>query len=115
MALCRLEPGQRMPEWAGEGFVASARTADELSIVCEASRVPAGVKASRGWRALRVAGTLDLAATGVLVSLLAPLGDAGVPIFVISTYDTDYVLVPGDRLDDAGTVLRAAGHSCSGR
>jgi hypothetical protein len=58
-----------------------------------------------------VAGPLDLSLTGVLASLAEPLRDAGVPIFVVSSYDTDFVLVPGDRLVDATTALTRAGHS----
>ena len=110
MALCRLEPGDPIPDWAGGDFLASVRTAEELSLVSESSRVPDSVDASAGWRALRVAGTLDLSLTGVLLALLAPLERAGIPIFAISSYDTDYVLVPGDRLDQALNALREAGH-----
>jgi hypothetical protein len=90
------------------------RTAAELSVVCEEGAVPDAVRAQRGWRALEVSGPLDLAMTGVLASLAVPLADAGVPIFAVSTYDTDYVLVPGARLHDAVTALRAAGHHVDG-
>jgi hypothetical protein len=78
--------------------------------VCPAARVPDDVRAERGWRALAVAGPLDFALTGVLAALAGPLADAGVSIFAIATYDTDYVLVRADRLADAVGALRAAGH-----
>ena len=102
-----------MPEWAtagGEPLHVLVRTAAELTVVCEAARVPPDARAERGWRALEVVGPLDLALTGVLVSLLEPLARAGVAIFAVSTYDTDHVLVRADRLDDAVAALRAAGH-----
>ena len=67
--------------------------------------------ADDGWRALRVAGQLDLTETGVLASLAAPLAEAGVPIFAISTHDTDYLLVKDEKLEDAVAALTAAGHS----
>jgi len=108
LALCRLEPGDRLPDWADGELVATVRTRDELSVVCEASAAP--VNASGSWRALRVAGTLDLSLTGVLLALVAPLEEAGIPIFAISSYDTDYVLVPGNQLDQAVSTLREAGH-----
>jgi hypothetical protein len=108
---------------AGE-FVSVTRTAEELSVVAPLGqlhrerppgtqyRVPEGRSHQIGspLRAFRVAGTLEHDLTGVLVSLAAPLADVGVPIFAVSTFDTDYVLVPEDRLDDALTALRGAGH-----
>lgn len=79
--------------------------------MCAPGAAPPGAELSGPWRALRVAGPLDHGQTGVLVSLAAPLADAGAPIFAISTYDTDYVLVPADRADDASEALLAAGHT----
>jgi hypothetical protein len=90
--------------------VATVRTGEELSVVCDADSLPDGVDCSRGWRALRVVGTMDLALTGVLARLLTPLADVEIPIFAISSFDTDYVLVQGDRLDEALAALTAAGH-----
>lgn len=109
LAICRLDPAGEPPAWAGGELVATVRRGAELSVVCDGASVPNGVAASRGWRALRVAGTLDLALTGVLAAILEPLADAGIPIFAVSSYDTDYVLVPGDRLDDALAALAKAG------
>lgn len=111
-AVCRLPAGGEVPAWAneGEGLRAVVRTPEELSIVCDERAVPAGVEASGGWRAMRVVGRLDLSLTGVLIELLAPLEGAQIPIFAISTFDTDYVLVPAGRLDDASTALESAGH-----
>jgi hypothetical protein len=86
------------------------RTPDELSIVCAAGAVPDGSRSERGWRALRVAGPLDFSLTGVLVSLLAPLADAAVPAFAVSTHDTDYLLVKEESLARAADALRRAGH-----
>ena len=90
------------------------RTASELSIVCPDASVPAAVTAHRGWRAIAVDGTLDFALTGVLASLASPLASAGVSIFAVSTYDTDYVLVQQDALDRAVAALAAAGHRVHG-
>jgi hypothetical protein len=103
-----------VPAWAepGDGALhAVVRTPGELTVVCDAARVPAGVPAERSWRALEVQGPLDLALTGVLAAIAAPLARADVAIFAVSTFDTDYVLVRGDRLDAAVAALRAAGHT----
>jgi hypothetical protein len=111
-AVCRLPAGAALPAWAIAGSLyAVTRTAEELSIVCAQAQVPDGVTCQPGWRCLQVAGPLDFAMTGVLASLAGPLAAAGVSIFAISTYDTDYLLLPGDGLAQAVTALRSAGHT----
>jgi hypothetical protein len=112
-AIVRLRAGAGLPWWAASSdeLLSFTRTADETSLVCEAGRVPAGLKAETGFRALRVEGTLPFSATGVVASIASPLADVGVSIFTISTFDTDYVLVREASLDDAVRVLRKAGHS----
>ncbi len=96
-----------MPDWAirSTDFLSITRTADELSIVCEEDNIPAGIKAEKGWRAIRVEGPLDLKMTGILSSILDPLAEAKISIFAVSTYETDYILVKSDRIDDARRVL----------
>lgn len=110
-AVCRLPAGAESPEWAeSEAFSSVSRTAEETSVVCEAASVPADVRCDRDWRALMVAGPLDFGLTGVLLSIARPLADAGVSIFAVSTFDTDYVLVKEPVLDTAVRALVAAGH-----
>ena len=112
LAICRLSPEEDVPEWAMIGeFVSITHTSDELSIVCAAEYVPPDVKADRDWRALKVEGPLDLALTGILASLARPLAEAQLNIFVVSTFDTDYLLVKGYNLTRACEVLRQAGHA----
>jgi hypothetical protein len=113
LAVVRLPAGSGLPWWAARdgGFLCLTRTLEETSIVCEERLVPSEVEAERGFRALRVAGPLPFHLTGVLASLAAPLADAGVPIFVVSTYDTDYILVRQGDLEGAVGALRGAGHS----
>ncbi len=110
-AACRLEPSAPVPAWAqGGDFCAVTRTDQELSIVCPESSVPDDVDAQRGWRCMRVAGPLDFAVTGVAAALASPLAEAGIPILLIATYDTDYLLVRADDLERAIAALDAAGH-----
>ena len=63
-----------------------------------------------GWRAFKVLGPLDFSLTGILSAIAAPLAEAGISIFALSTYDTDYVLVRAHALDSACAVLSAAGY-----
>ena len=111
-AVCRLEPADSVPRWATAGeFFSITRTADELSVVCPQEAVPDRVKGERGWRCLRVAGTIPFSVVGVLASLTAPLAEAGISVFTISTFDTDYLLVKAEDLERAVDVLRRRGHT----
>lgn len=110
-AVCRLDPAEPFPSWAAGAFVSLTRTPEDLSLVCAADAVPEGVRAERGWAMLELAGPFEFQTTGVLASFLAPLAREGVPVFAISTYDTDWVLVPEQRLGDALRALKAAGHN----
>lgn len=112
IAICHLEAAEPAPMWAMAGsWWSITRTADEWSIVCAESSVPAGVNASRGWRALRLAGPLPLDQTGILASVIGPLAAARVSVFALATFNTDYVLVPGAQLAAAIDALEHAGHS----
>ena len=110
LAVCRLEPLASVPAWVAGDVVSVTRTTDELSIVCAADAVPLGTRVEGPFRALVVEGPLDFALTGVVASLATPLADAGVPVFVVSTYDTDLILVPADRVAAAVDALEQAGH-----
>jgi hypothetical protein len=111
LVVVRLAAGANLPTWSTQGaFFSVTRTSDELSIVCNARQVPAGVAAQTGWRALKVAGPFALSEVGVLAALAQPLAKADVSIFVISTFDTDYLLVSETQLHAAIAALREAGH-----
>lgn len=113
--VCQLEPDREVPGWATEtGFFSVTRTPDELSIVCPEQNVPEGLLCERGWRALKLEDPLEFSMTGVLVSVAEPLAAAGVSIFALSTYDTDYVMVLEDVLGTAIAVLRESGHEVLG-
>lgn len=92
-------------------FFSVTRTPAELSAVCDFAALPSGVKAEGPWSMLAVRGPLDFNLTGVLAGLATPLAAAGISIFAVSTYDTDYTLVRNDDLDRAVRALREAGHT----
>ncbi len=109
-AVCRLAATATVPDWAHGGSISSVtRTAGELSIVCEQEQVPADVRAETDWRCLMVEGPLEFTAVGILASLSAPLAAAGVSVFVISTYDTDLLLVKEASLERALSSLEDQG------
>ncbi len=106
MAICRLPPNASLPVWVKEkDFISLTRTPDELSIVCNEEWVPTEVEAERNWRMIKVKGPLDFSLTGILASLISPLSDAGIPVFALSTYDTDYLLLKEGNLNRAISIL----------
>ena len=111
-AICRLPADSPPPAWAAGGrpFVSVTRTADELSITCPQTLVPPDVQHESGWRVLKLEGPFDLSLIGILAPIATALAQAQVNIFVISTYDTDYVLVKEARLDEAVRAIEALGH-----
>jgi hypothetical protein len=112
LAVCQLAPEAPIPAWAATtGFSSITRTRDELSIVCPEVVVPKGVKQEAGWRMLKVEGPLDFTLTGVLASIASPLAQAGISIFPLSTFNTDYVLVKDADVTEAVQALQAAGHT----
>ena len=115
LAVARLPGGASLPGWIdwSDPFVTVSRTRDELSVVCPEARLPTDAQAERGWRGFKVEGPLDFALTGILARLATPLAEAGISIFAISTYDTDYVLVKSRDIPAALVALRAAGHDVS--
>jgi len=110
-AIARIDPGAEVPSWAWRGAFASvSRTASELSIVCEDLAVPDDIQVDRGWRALAVAGPMDLSSVGVLASIASPLAGAGIALFAVSTFETDIILVREGDAAKAAEALRSAGH-----
>jgi hypothetical protein len=106
LAICRLPQDMPIPQWALAGeFYAVCRTEEELSIVCPDGHPPPEIKTDSGWRALKVQGPLPLSEIGVIASLTTPLAEAGISVFVISTFHTDYLLIKEAQLSRAVRVL----------
>jgi uncharacterized protein len=111
-AVVQLPAEAEVPSWAyGPGFFTVTRTDEELSVLCLADRVPRQQAGERGWACLQLVGPFEFSLTGILLSVLEPLAQAGVGIFAISTFNTDYVLVKHHQLATAVDALRGAGHS----
>ncbi|HEX8087775.1 MAG TPA: ACT domain-containing protein [Blastocatellia bacterium] len=111
-AVCRLSPRSDIPAWAvNETFFSITRTLEELSIICPEDRVPEGERREAGWRCLKVEGPLDFSMVGAMAALAAPLGNAGISILAIATFDTDYLLVREKDFERAISELSGAGHT----
>ena len=112
--ICQLLPDQQLPDWVSghekTELLATIRTPEELTIVCSQSVVPTESQSSPGWRCFRIEGKLSFDIVGVIATLSELLANADIPIFVVSTYDTDYVLMPGVKQQSAAMVLEEAGY-----
>jgi uncharacterized protein len=110
-SICKLpsEAGVPKESIAGE-FWSLTITSGEVSLVCPEGSEPDGAICETGWRVLEVTGPLDFSQVGIISGISTVLASAGLSIFVLSTYDTDYLLVKGPRLPDAVQTLRAAGY-----
>jgi hypothetical protein len=114
-AVARLAANSPIPAWAlGGEFSSVTRTAEELSIVCGAENVSPGVAFQSGWICFKLEGPFPFSQTGILAAFINPLSHHGVPIFAISTFDTDYVLIQEPFLGVAEDRLRDAGHELLG-
>lgn len=110
-AVTLLPPGTPVPGWVqGPGFVNVSHCSDELSIVTPAERVPDGVRTDKGWRAVKLTGSFDFDQPGIVLSVVHPISEAGMAVFVVSTFHRDYLLVKSDSLDQARALLAEAGH-----
>ncbi len=112
LAVVRLGAGADIPAWAASGSLFSVTaTADETSLVCGRAGVPRKARQEGPFTAFAVEGPLVLALTGVLNTLLTPLAEAEIPVFTISTFDTDWILVPADQAERAAEEWRRSGHA----
>ena len=114
LAIARLAPDAPSPAWARGSFVSITRTPGELSIVCAERLVPPELVQGRDKLALGIEGTVSMTAIGIMASLCTALADAKVSVFVIATYDTDWILVTAERFETARKALEALGHAVSG-
>lgn len=109
--VCRLEAQDAIPEWCEQGdFYSMTKTKDELSIVCSQQYVPENIQAERNWRIFKILGPLDFSLIGILSKISLLMAECKISIFALSTYDTDYILVKDDKVDEAVRALVDAGY-----
>ncbi|TRC98581.1 ACT domain-containing protein [Mesorhizobium sp. WSM4303] len=111
-AVSRLEAKESIPGWAdGPGFVSITRTEDELSITCLQDRVPGTVKHDGDWVAFKLQGPFAFDETGIVLSVIKPLSENELGIFLVSTFDGGHLLVKVKDEAAARGLLVAAGHT----
>jgi hypothetical protein len=112
LVVAGLPPGSDVPAWAESASLFSiSATATETTVVCAGRSVPKKVKQEGPFTAFAVEGPLDFALTGVLHAVLGPLAEAGISVFTISTFPTDWILVPTEKADAAAEEWRRRGHT----
>ncbi|MDZ5648639.1 ACT domain-containing protein [Nitrospirillum sp. BR 11828] len=113
-AIVQLPPDSPIPAWwDGKGFTALARDDEELSLICQQERVPQDVRADGDWVCLTFVGPFAFDQAGILLSVIRPLSEDGIGIFVTSTFNTDHLMVKAENLGRTLSLLRAAGHVVS--
>lgn len=112
IGVCKLDSNSIIPDWAYKGeFFSITKTADELSIVCDEAGIPGSVACEKGWKIFKVQGVLDFSLVGIMASVTTILAKAGIGVFAIATYNTDYILVKDNDLNCAVSALRDGGHT----
>ena len=112
LTVVKLGPGAEVPAWAESSSIFSiTATATETSLVCAGRSVPKKARHEKPLTAFAVDGTLDLKVPGILVQFLTPLAEDDITVFVISTFDTDWLLVPTGMADKAEEAWRRSGHT----
>jgi len=109
IGICHFDKKSSIPDWAtGGNFFSITRTDQELSIIYPQDKIPGGVLFEKDWRAFRLEGVVEgIYSVGIIASLSKPLAEAGISIFNISTYETNYVLVEDKNFAKAKEILGA--------
>lgn len=109
LCVCKVKSLDRIDET--EGFFSLTVTDNEISVVCRENNLPQNIiNTEKGWRALRVCGALDFSLTGVLYKISGVFAEKQIPVFALSTYNTDYILFKDEYLERAVTALKANGY-----
>jgi hypothetical protein len=105
--ICKFRSNYTHPKWAeNDIFYSITKTEEELSVITLENSVQMCADRSDGWRLIKVMGPLDFSLIGIIYSLTELLAMAKISVFTISTYDTDYLLVREDRVEDAVETLK---------
>jgi hypothetical protein len=110
-AICSFPPDFTFPAIDNTSSILSiAKTCKETTIVCDENRIPGDCRKSENWKCIKVEGSFDLDAIGVIAGISIPLAESRISIYVVSTYDTDYVLINAKNIDRAVSCLSKFGH-----
>ncbi len=107
LKVVKLNTNETVPEIVfKQEFYSITKTDEELSIVIDEDINVQSDIVEYNWRAIKIVGTLDFALIGILSRISTILAQAEISIFAISTYNTDYILVKANQLENAIEVLK---------
>ena len=113
-AVCQIKDTENILNCFDEkDFFSITKTEDEISVVMLQDKISSEIKAEKDWRILKVEGTLDFSLIGILAKISGILAKNSISIFVISTFNTDYILVKEEKIEKAMTVLSKEGYEIS--
>jgi uncharacterized protein len=93
----------------GSGFYSVTKTCDEISIVTSCETLFPQLKSEKGWKGFKVAGILDFSLVGIINELTKPLKENGISVFVVSTFNTDYLFVKETAFQQAIEIFSKTG------
>jgi hypothetical protein len=104
-----------LPDWVySSDFYSITKTKDELSVVAvQTDNISGDILYNSDWRIIKISGPLDLSITGIIADIADILKNNNIPIFTISTYETDYIMIKEKDLDSGLNALRKNGHNFS--
>lgn len=109
-SICRLNKEDKIPDWVNKSeFYSITQTDNELSIVCHQENVPVSVKSERNWKIIAIDEELDFSLIGIISKISTLLAENNISIFVVSTFDTDYILVKQENFDKTVKLLETIG------
>ena len=104
-AICKVEDFSQIN--LNDEFIFVGKTDNELSVVCEMESIPNNcTDIDEGWIAFKIEGQIDFSLIGIISKLSAILAENKIGIFTVSTYDTDYILVKKEKIEEAKEALR---------
>lgn len=110
--VCKLRKTDEVPEWVkNDKFTSVTRTDEELSIVCSQEDIPQEITAELNWKILKIDGILDFSLIGIITKIRSILVENGMSIFVISTFNTDYILIKSEIFDQSISILKEEGYT----
>lgn len=110
-SICRLEKNDTIPDdITKSNFYSITSSPKEIFLVCEQKFIRDGMKVEKDWKVLKIDSILDFSLIGIISKISTILADAKISIFVVSTYDTDYVLIKKSNLEITVRVLEENGY-----
>ena len=91
-------------------FISITKTEDEISVVAISGSFRNYCEVEANWRILKIIITLDFNLVGVISKISTILTNVGISIFVLSTYNTDYIMVKKEKISEAIGILKEFGY-----